>query len=304
MDPEIKEFTLETEYPIDLSVPKPYLFAHTPLHKDFYRRCFKYENQYFVCTVTQEKPLSTTLSLTIESDETIVRSYRELFISKIRYELGLDEKMKPLRRLGKRDRFYRKSLHHYPGFRLFANSDVAEAAVLTILSQNVIFSDYIDLVDRLFLKYGDTIPWDTSKRVFPDINTISDMELSDWRALEVMMPAKYLAKFNEDIFEDVETYTYYPVFERGIKGLSKIPGIANYTSRILMVYAARRYDLAIYNKEIRDIIENKFNLIIPTIFRFDQWIQDVFPKEPALLFHPILLEYHPQYRSEFDFSHC
>ncbi len=303
MSIETREVSLPTNIPIDISTPKPYLFAHTLLNADHYTRTFKIDDQIFVCRVNQKKPLVKELNMLIESDNSITKVYEEELVARIRFELGLDESMNILRKMGKIDRKFRKSLGYFPGFRLFANSNIVEAAVLTLLSQNTKFPDYLAIANNFIEKYGTEVPWDDNLKVFPDANIITSMSVSEWKTdMRAVMQAKYLGNFTADTIEEIETYTFYPIYERGIKGLQKINGVGPYVSRILMVYAARRYNLAPFNQNIRDIMMRRLNIDFETIHQFDTWIKRNYKVDPALIIHTYLLEYFPAYLREYDFN--
>lgn len=302
MSIERVEKQLSTDIPIDISTPKPYLFSYTLLNSNIYKRAFELDEQIFTCGASQKKRLSRSVDLVIESNETITKKSAAVVERLIRYELGLDEDISILKKYGREDRAYRRSLSIYPGFRLFANHNIHEAALLTIISQNARFPDYLKVTDRLYRKYGKKVPWDKKLRLFPDIEEICKLDVSDWKSLEAMMQAKYLGKLTLESFENIETYTYYPDYDRGLKGLMEIPGIASYSARILMVYGARRYKKALYNQNIIEMLESRLNLSFASIYSFDNWVEKTHPVQPALVMHTLILDHLPNYILDFDFE--
>lgn len=302
MSIETEKMSLSTRIPIDLSVPKPYLRAYVHMNKDYYTRVFKIDEQLYVCRVTQEKPLTTELLMKIESDDSIKSNHRTELVDRIRFELGLDEKMTMLKKIARNDRSFRKKLHQFPGFRLFANSNIYEAAVLTLISQNTTYPDYLAIVNNFMHRYGEEVPWDTTLRVFPANHIFDTIGLAEWRDMKAVMNARYLAELNSDLLELIETYTFYPIFERGIKGLRSIKGISTYMSRMLMIYTARRYGIAPHTQEIKDIMERVAGKKLATVYQFDTWINSKYPKDPALFIHAYVLDNIPIYRREYDFD--
>ncbi|MHA2028254.1 MAG: hypothetical protein ACW99A_10635 [Candidatus Kariarchaeaceae archaeon] len=291
------EVELTSKLPIDITMPKAYVLANTPYNEDHWTRTFlTSSDEIVVARATQQLPLSRDIQLTVESQNSLSNSDYETIVAKMRHELGLDEKMGVLKKLKEQDTLIDIALQSNPGFRLFANSDAVEVAILTILSQNTSFFTYLDIVEKLLEKHGTPVPWDKSLNVFPSKSKISAMEEKDWLELKLGYKAKYLSSFNEDTLHDIETFSYYPILERGLEQLRKIIGIGHYTSRILAIYHSRRYSFPFYDTYVLEVLNHKYEIgNINNQRQFDNWVYKRWPKDPALVIHSLLLEYLPEF---------
>ncbi|MFV2016103.1 MAG: hypothetical protein ACC656_11780 [Candidatus Heimdallarchaeota archaeon] len=288
---------LTSRLSIDITTPKAYVLANTPFNENHWTRVFQTKSdEIVVARATQSLALSREVQISIEAKNSIDNIEYESILSKMRYELGLDESMKVFRKLKYDDTLIDIAIQSNPGFRIFANSDAVETAILTIISQNTSFFSYLEVVENFLQKYGTLVPWDKSLYLFPSRSKISEMNEKDWLELKVGYKAKYLSNLNEDVLHEIETYAYYPIIERGLEGLRNISGIGNYTARILAIYHSRRYDYPFYDTYVLEVLNHKYEIgNINNQKQFDNWVIDRWPKDPALVIHALLLEYLPEF---------
>lgn len=301
-----ESFELNSKLPINIELPKAYVLANTGFNVPHWTRTFRTDSEELVVArITQSKPLSRQVELQIEAKKKISSHDIDQVIAKIRFEIGLDEEMAILKSLQKEDSEFKIMLSSIAGFRLFANSDAVEAAILTIISQNTTFYSYLDIVENLLKVHGTQIPWDKSLFAFPTRETLAQMGDDDWKLLKLGYKTKYLSSFDLDDLEDIETYAFYPIIERGLENLLDIPGIGNYTARLLIIYHSRRYKYAFYDSYVQEVLNHKYGFYnIKNITEFDSWIDSRWSVDPALVLHVLLSEYLPIYmKSHKSFYH-
>ncbi|MDH5402821.1 MAG: hypothetical protein OEY49_10050 [Candidatus Heimdallarchaeota archaeon] len=286
---------LKAKIPIDLTVPKIYSLADVPFNQNHWNRVYRmFDGEIFVARITQTKPLSKFIQVTIES-QTNLASYEKEYIARIRHEIGMDETMQALRSESKKDSLINFAAQAYPGMRLYANSQVHEAAILAIFSQNTSLFNYLQTTRQFVNKFGTKVEWDDSLTIFPSAAEIANLEETDWKSLNIGYKVDFLKNLTVDILEDIGTYTFYPIAKRGLDNLLEIQGIGDYTARSLFIYAARRYEYAFMDSFVRELLNHKYNIIYKMTTRdFDKWIKNKWKKDPALILHTLLLEYFPQ----------
>ncbi|MHA2251413.1 MAG: hypothetical protein ACXAD7_13710 [Candidatus Kariarchaeaceae archaeon] len=299
-----ESFDLESILPIDITKPKTYVLANIMFDAKQWARVFTTKNdQMVVARIKQPRPLSRQIELQIETQKKITNEDIEEIIGKIRFELGLDEKMQILRIMRDVDPLVEIAIRSLPGFRIFANSNIQEAAILTMISQNTSFFNYLKTVKLFFDTFGVKVPWDKSLRGFPDNQTIANITPEEWSHLNIGYKAKFLSALTESDLEKMEVFVHYPVIERGLKGLLKIKGIGPYTARCLLIYAARRYQYAFYDAYVAEVLEHKYELsTVTTMNEYDEWIEQRWPKDPALILHTLLLDYLPAYLQTHNYD--
>ncbi|MHA2172558.1 MAG: hypothetical protein ACXAB7_22020 [Candidatus Kariarchaeaceae archaeon] len=283
--------------PINLSLPKAYVLANVPFNAEVWSRVFIYDNnQLVVARATQLKPMSKKIQLTIESRKKPDPVLIDDVTRKIRFEIGIDEKMEVLRDLQSRDPMVRIAVRSNPGFRIYANSNVQEAAILTIMSQNTSFFKYLQSVKALYDTYGVIVPWDDNLKGFPSNEVIANISPNEWKALGVGYKYKFLANLTINDLENFEIYANYPILDRGLQGLLDINGVGQYTSRCLLIYTSRRYSYAFLDSYVNEVLNHKYEFMgITTIRDYDNWIHKRWPDDPALVVHALLQEYLPVY---------
>ncbi len=292
---------LESLLPIDITLPKTYVLANVPFDENHWTRVFTSLGGAIIVTrVTQKKPLSRSVQLKIESSKALDNTDINLTIDKIRYEIGLDEKMQILKEIRDSDPLVGIAVRSNPGFRLFANTNIQEVVILTILSQNTSFFNYLSTTKAFFNKYGTKVAWDKSLKGFPNNETLANMTSKDWLELKLGYKSKFLSNLTLEDLENFETYANYPILKRGLDGLRKIKGVGHYTARCLMIYGSRRYEYAFLDSYVREVLQHKYDLGgITTIRDFDKWINERWPEDPALILHSLLLEYLPVYLQSY-----
>lgn len=300
-----RSFQLESILPINIELPKAYVLANTAYNTPNYVRTFRNGSDLVVARVTQAQTLSKQVTLQLEAKKKLSSDDIRYFTDKIRFEVGLDEEMTVLKKLSKSDPEFRVILSTIAGFRLFANSEAVETAILTMFSQNTPYFSYLDIMEGFIKKFGTQVPWDKSLYAFPTNETIASLTDEDWKSLNLGYKTKYFSNLGLDELEQIETYAYYPVIERGIDGLLDIPGIGNYTARLLIIYHSRRYKYAFYDSYVQEVLNHKYGFYnIRNITEFDNWIESKWSLDPALVLHALLTEYLPVYiKSHKTFHH-
>jgi len=296
------QIELRSKLAIDLSLPKVYLIADVPYDQNHWTRTFNYnDNQLYVARVTQNKYLTKNLQLVIESNSKIDPFHETDIIDKLTYELGLNETMKSLKAESKKDYLLDIAIKSNPGFRLFANHNAIEVAILTIISQNTGFFYYLDLVGNFISEYGKSIPWDKKLKVFPTNEVLSEMDVDSWKKLKLGYKADFLGKLTQEDLKSIEIFSYYPVIERGLRELKKIRGIGDYTARILITYHSRRYDYPLYDTYVRDVLQHKYGIQrFNNMKDYDSWINKKWKNDPALILHALMVDFLPEFMKTND----
>ncbi|MHA2504026.1 MAG: hypothetical protein ACXAE3_14295 [Candidatus Kariarchaeaceae archaeon] len=292
-----------TVLPINLFLPKAYVMGDVEYNAPHWTRVFSVDGELAVVRVRQKKPLTPEITIEYESNVDLSDEEIELLRSKIRYEIGADDNLQALRETQEKDILVKLAVKDNAGFRLFANSNTVEAAVCTIIQQNVDFAGFQVILKELTAKYGTQVPWEPNLYLFPENHILEEMSIEDWEELGIGLKSKYLGSLTKRTLKDIQTYAYYPIFDRGIDGLKRIDGIGDYTSRMIMIYAARRYEKAFIDGYVQEILDHKYKLhqVLP-LTEYDKWMEEHWPNDPALILHTHLQDYLPAYIRDYDFE--
>jgi len=282
---------------------KAYVMGRIEFNANHWTRTFRIDELPVVARVRQKEQLSRDITIRLEAPVELSEKQQEELIDKVRYEIGADDTLDALREIQDKDILTKLALKNSAGLRLYANSDTIEAAISAIIQQNVDFFKYQQIQKDFVTKYGDPIPWDDSLYLYPELAKIAEMTVSDWKDLGLGLKAEYLGLMTERDLKNIEIYAYYPVYERGMEGLMMIDGIGRYTARVIMIYAARRYEKAILDSYVQEILDHKYKLhqVLP-LSEYDRWIANLWPKDPALVLHAHIQDYLPAYIRSFDFT--
>lgn len=297
------EIYLNSKLTIDLSITKVYVIADVPYEENHWTRVFKFNDQLYVARCTQTKSPSKVINVIIESNKKHDPSVEDRILDILRYELGLDETMKALKREAKKDLLIDLAVRNNPGFRIFANVNAIEVVILTMISQNTSFFSYLELATNLVKIYGETVPWDKKLRLFPTNEVIANMKVEDWKKIGLSYKAKYLVNLTEEDLVNIETFAYYPILKRGLAKLKEIKGIGDYTARCLTTYHSRRYEYPIYDTYVQEVLQHKYGVQgFNNMRNYDNWIGKKWKKDPALILHALMQDYLPAFLKTRDYE--
>ncbi len=286
-----EEFTLETTIPIDIGIFKPYLFVYTPMGSDQWDRVF---NLYTgkVCNAIVYQPVrpSTEMSVRVHSEEALNEKEIKEIRERLKFELGLEENLRPLKVIAAKDPVFKKALFSVPGFRLFANSNFDEAFMQILFSKYFPVPKNYILMKKFMETYGNRLSWNSKRFSFPSRETLLAISIDDWRKFGVKGNVTHFYNSVQAI-EDAEIFTYYPVPERGFKKLRYMPGIKEFMARALMTYCARIYTYPIYDIFITEVLHDLYSL--PDEINLDTYtyFMERFKPIPALVIQ-VLATYH------------
>ncbi len=285
--------------PVDISIHKPNFFLYTPLTKSQWLRLYNIDGYEVLAKISQQIKPSKNISVIIEHYGKLPPEVKKNVIQRIRFEVGMDERMGSLHKIIKRDFNLKLAIDENPGFRIFANSNTDEMAIMAMLAEKMPLDDFIIAIHKLVRNFGRK--WG-DYRLFPNAETISKISYNEWLNLGITgKKAQYMNLLTQDTIEKFEIFAFYPIYQRGLKGLKQIQGISENIARSIMIYGARRYKKAIYSAELRDIIENVYNIRLRNFIEFDPWIEYYFPNDPALIMHTLLVHYMNEYERTLEY---
>jgi hypothetical protein len=255
------------------------------------------DSRVILAIISHNGKLTKSIKIELQSGRNLKEESRTEVLRRINYEFGFKDDLKVNAAQAKKDINYKYMLMNYPGYRLFANSYVHETLILGLIAENLDYGSYLEATSKLMKRFGKPVTWNKKYRAFPDISKIESISEKQWNNLGIGENSKLLSDLTQEELELIEIYTYYPIYERGVKKLKELGFLNDNIIRLLMVYSARRYEIVLFNDYTQWVVKEEFGKEFKRQKDFDEWVGSKWENTPAMVFHPYILRNYSSYDS-------
>jgi len=206
-----------------------------------------------------EFPKSSILKAEILSQDPLLYSDTFYIKEKIDWSLGLSEDFTDFFKLAKKRSELAKVFTELKGYRVKATNDFHEMLIAGILSQNISFLGFRQMLKILVENFGSALRIGAKVvHAFPTIERLASAKESKLEAIGLNYRAKFVKgvakSFLEGLMEKIEGKTSEEIVEE----LLKLRGVGSYTAHTSLIYGLRRYDLIFYDTFVGKVFGRRF----------------------------------------------